>query len=48
MGMIGFITRQNLKAAEENKRDIIGVYIKIMTNYFQIITLVNSFELDWP
>jgi len=46
--MIGVILRSNLKAAAEKKREIVGVYIKIMTNYFQIITLVNSFKLDWP
>ena len=46
--MIGIILRSNLKAAAEKKKEIIGVYTKIMTNYLQIITLVNSFKLDWP
>jgi len=48
MGLIAFVTRSNLMAAEQKKKEIIGVYVKIMTNYFQIITLVNSFKLDWP
>ena len=31
------------EAANNKERDKIGIYIRIMTNYFQIITLVNSF-----
>jgi hypothetical protein len=46
--VILIILRSNLKAAEEQRREIVGVYIKVLTNYFHIITLVNSFRLDWP
>ena len=46
--IIGIITRSNIKSAHERKTEIIGVYIRIMTNYFQIISLVNAFELEWP
>ena len=31
--MIGIILSSNLKAAEEKRREIIGVYVKVMTNY---------------
>ena len=46
--LIAVITRSNLKAVKRPGNVNIGVYIKIMTNYFQIITLVNAFKLEWP
>jgi hypothetical protein len=37
----------NIKAVSEGSVRLSTVYMRILTNYFQILTLASSYELSW-
>lgn len=43
-----FILRSNIKTARLGEINQTTVLIRIMTNYIQLISLVQSLNLDWP
>lgn len=45
--VISFLVRQSLLGALE-KRNLLSVYIRILLNHLQLLTLTASFDLSWP
>ena len=44
---IGIMVRSNMISAFKPKKKH-SVYIKILLNYLQLVTLIENFDLSWP
>jgi hypothetical protein len=42
-----FLVRSTLQGALE-KKSFLSVFLRILMNHFQLLTLTASFDLDWP
>jgi hypothetical protein len=42
-----FLIRSNLQSAGKAK-NYLPVFIRILMNHFQLLTLTASFDLEWP
>jgi hypothetical protein len=43
-----FMLKSNVAMAKRGKLKTRSVYLRIMASYFQLIVLINAFQLEWP
>ena len=41
------LVRSNIESGSKEK-NFLPVYVRILMNHFQLLTLTASFDLDWP
>lgn len=47
LSAIVLLVRSSLQGALE-KKNYLSVFIRILMNHFQLLTLTASFDMDWP